>query len=97
MTRYIVLEKQNRQKELMKMMGIQENDIGWAWYMSFLIFHIFTAVGCGLVTKVFYAKSDVELLIIFWVLTFTSLISMCLFLASFFTKATRATLGKMAD
>lgn len=76
----------------MKMMGIPESDIASSWYMSFLLFHIFTAVGCGVVTKLFYAKSSIELLIIFWILSFTSLISMCSFLASFFTKATRATL-----
>jgi ATP-binding cassette subfamily A (ABC1) protein 3 len=92
MVRYIVVEKQMRQKEMMKMMGVQEADIGWSWYISFLMFHVFTAVGAGAMTKLLYSNSALVFLVIFWLFTFAAIISLCFFLASFFTQATRATL-----
>jgi ABC-type Na+ transport system ATPase subunit NatA len=92
MARYIVLEKQTRQKEMMKMMGVQEADIGWSWYITFLMFHVFTAVGAGAMTKLLYSNSSLVILMIFWLFTFAALISLSFFLAAFFTQATRATL-----
>ena len=90
--RYIVLEKELRQKELMKMMSVKESDIGWSWFVFFFVFHAFTAVGSALVSTQLYNESSPLLLFIFWEFTFLAIICFCFFLASFFSKATRATL-----
>lgn len=44
--RSIVLEKELRQKELMKMMSVTELDIGWSWFTSFYAFF----APCGVLT-----------------------------------------------
>jgi hypothetical protein len=92
MVRYIVLEKELRQKELMKMMSVTESDIGWSWFCSFFGFQIITAIFTALVTSKFYVNSDVFYLLIFWIYTFMSITTFCMFIASFFVRATRATL-----
>jgi ATP-binding cassette, subfamily A (ABC1), member 3 len=92
MIRYITLEKELRQKELMKMMSVTESDIGWSWFLSFFVLHMFTAVGAAFATSSLYANSDPVLILIFWIFTMTSIITFCFFLASLFSKATRATL-----
>ena len=92
MIRYIVLEKELRQKELMKMMSVKESDIGWSWFIFFLLFHLVTAFGSALVTTQLYTASSPVLLFIFWLFTFLAIICFSMFLASLFSKATRATL-----
>ncbi|KAG7367343.1 ABC-2 family transporter domain containing protein [Nitzschia inconspicua] len=90
--RYIVLEKELRQKELMKMMSIKESDIGWSWFTFFFVFHAITALGTALVSTRLYDASSPLLLFIFWEFTFLAIICFSFFLASLFSKATRATL-----
>ena len=90
--RYIVLEKELRQKELMKMMSVKESDIGWSWWTFFFLFHLVTAIGAAAMSSQLYTSSAPLLLWIFWEFTFLAIISFCFFLASLFTKATRATL-----
>ena len=92
MVRYIVLEKELRQKELMKMMSVTEADISWSWFVTFFGFHFITASLTALVTTKFYVNSDGFYLWIFWVFTFLSITTFCMFLAAFFVRATRATL-----
>jgi len=92
MVRYIVLEKELRQKELMKMMSVQESDIGWSWFVFFFVFHFVTAIGTAAVSTQLYDNSSALILFIFWLFTFTAIIQFCMFLASLFSKATRATL-----
>ena len=90
--RYITLEKELRQKELMKMMSVTESDIGWSWFVSFFAFHIVTATVAAAVMSLLYSKSSVGLLWVFWIFTMLSIIVFSFALASFFTKSTRATL-----
>mmetsp|Transcript_43481 Transcript_43481/g.48976 ORF Transcript_43481/g.48976 Transcript_43481/m.48976 type:complete len:2055 (-) Transcript_43481:245-6409(-) len=92
MVRYIVLEKELRQKELMKMMSVKESDIGWSWFVFFFVFHIFTALGTTAVSTLLYESSAALLLFLFWEFTFVAMITFCFFLSSLFSKATRATL-----
>jgi ATP-binding cassette subfamily A (ABC1) protein 3 len=92
MVRYIVLEKELRQKELMKMMSVKESDIGWSWFLSFLVFHIITATAAAAMSTQFYAKSSPVLLWIFWEFTMLSIITFTMFLAALFSKSARATL-----
>lgn len=92
MVRSIVLEKELRQKELMKMMSVKESDIGWSWFVFFFIFHFVTAVGTAAVSTQLWDSSSAALLFFFWLFTFLAIITFCMFLASIFSKATRATL-----
>lgn len=91
-TRSIVLEKELRQKELMKMMSVKEADIGWSWFLSFVLVHIPTVGGTTAVSVALFSNSSPVLLLIFWVLFFVSMIVFSFFLAAFFSKASRATL-----
>ena len=92
MIRYVVLEKELRQKELMKMMSVTESDIGWSWFVFFFVFHFVTAIGTAAVCTQLYDASAGGLLFIFWLLTFMAIIQFCMFLATLFTQATRGTL-----
>ena len=90
--RYITLEKELRQKELMKMMSVTESDIGWSWFLSFAIFYLITATATAGVSTKLYVHSEPLFLWIFWVFTFLSVIVFTMYLGAFFSKATRATL-----
>ncbi|MGK3747405.1 MAG: hypothetical protein ACI90V_014269, partial [Bacillariaceae sp.] len=57
MVRYIVLEKELRQKELMKMMSVKESDIGWSWFVFFFVFHFVTALGTAAVSTQLFESS----------------------------------------
>jgi ATP-binding cassette subfamily A (ABC1) protein 1 len=92
MIRYMCLEKELRQKELMKMMGVNESDIGWSWFVSFLMLHLLTATAAAAVSTQLYSNASPLILWIFWVFTMISIITFCFFLSAFFTKSIRATL-----
>ena len=92
MLRYIVLEKELRQKELMKMMSVTESDIGWSWFMTFFIYHLFTGTGSAILTAQLYSNSSLFLIWLFWIFTMTSIICFCMCLSTLFTKATRVTM-----
>jgi ATP-binding cassette subfamily A (ABC1) protein 3 len=92
MIRYIVLEKELRQKELMKMMSVKESDIGWSWFIFFFAFHFVTALGAAAVSTQLYEASSPLLLFLFWEFTFLAIICFSFYLASLFSRATRATL-----
>ena len=90
--RGITVEKELKQKELMKMMSVNETDIGWSWYLSFWLFHMVTAIAMSGAFKGFYGYSSFEYIFLLWFLGWTAIISFSMFLASFFSKATTATL-----
>jgi ABC-type multidrug transport system fused ATPase/permease subunit len=92
MIRSLTIEKELRQKELMKMMSVPDAAIGWSWFTSFIMFYGPSAFGTALVTKALYENANVILLIIFWELSFLATIIFSFFVSSIFTKATRATL-----
>jgi branched-subunit amino acid ABC-type transport system permease component len=56
--RSIVLEKELRQKELMKMMSVTESDIGWSWFTSYFVFHIITSICCAIASASLYDSSS---------------------------------------
>lgn len=91
-TRYIVLEKELRQKELMKIMSVKESDIGWAWFVSFILFHIPTVAGCSITSSMLWGNSTFVLLLTFWALFMLSLINFTSFVSAFFSAAARGTL-----
>lgn len=91
--RSLTLEKELRQKELMKMMSVQESDIGWSWFLSYFLFHLLTTVAMAGATIALYSNSDFVFLFIFWFLTFIAAVTVFgIFIASFLTKSTRAVL-----
>jgi ABC-type multidrug transport system fused ATPase/permease subunit len=90
--RYITLEKEHRQKELMLMMSVTESDIGWSWFISFFLFHTVTATVTTLVTTQLYENSSGLLLWFFWEFTFISVVVFAMFISAFFTQSTRGTL-----
>jgi ABC-type multidrug transport system fused ATPase/permease subunit len=92
MVRYLVLEKELRQKESMKMMSVKESDIGWSWFVSFLVLHLITVIGTMAVCSQLYENSATIFLFFFWLFTFLSIITFTFFLGALFSKATRATL-----
>jgi ABC-type multidrug transport system fused ATPase/permease subunit len=89
---YIVREKELRQKELMKMMSVVESDIGWAWFVSFAVFHLVSASCAAAVSAVLYEHSSLYLLWIFWELTFLAIIVFSMALSAISSKAARAVL-----
>lgn len=91
MIRYIVAEKEQRMKELMKMMSCRESDIGWSWFLSFFAFHLVTAVVCSFISKRLYSNAAISLLFAFWVFSLTALIVLAMLVASVFSKTTLAT------
>jgi hypothetical protein len=90
--RAVTLEKELRQKELMKMMSVTESDIGWSWFTSFFLFHVVTALCTAIASDALYEKSGFFVLFIFWLLGFTAIITFSFAIAAIFTKATTATL-----
>jgi len=90
--RSIVLEKELRQKELMKMLSVTECDIGWSWFVSFYLFFAPSGLITAVFTNLLYSSSDFVWIMVFWQLTFIACIVYCFLIASISTKATRATL-----
>jgi ABC-2 family transporter protein len=90
MISYITREKEQGQKELMKMMSAAESDIGWSWFVSFLSFNIVTATIVSAVSMALFVKSEGLLLWMFWIFFFLALTVFCMFLATLTSKTTRA-------
>ena len=90
--RAVTLEKELRQKELMKMMSVTESDIGWSWFTSFFVFHVVTSIFSAIASVNLYSDSSFVILLIFWILGFTAIITFSFSIAASFTKATTATL-----
>lgn len=92
MLSYIVKEKELRQKELMKMMSVSESDIGWSWFVTFMMLHFFTATIAAVLSTSLYENSDGLLLWIFWMLTLICLVVFCMTIAATTAKTIRAVL-----
>ena len=89
MISYICREKELRQKELLKMMGVQESDIGWSWFGSYLVVYWIVATMCALVSSKLYTNSTGFIIWLFWIFTFTALVVFSMLLASLSAKSTR--------
>ena len=90
MIRMIVVEKELRQKELMKMMSVTEATIEWSWFISYIIFFGPCAIGIAIVCDKLFDNSELSVLIIFWLLVMAAIVSYCMFMASVFSRASRA-------
>lgn len=72
--------------------SVTECDIGWSWFVSFYAFFALPGVLTAIFTNLLYSTSEFFWLFVFWQFTFIACIVYCCFVASFSTKATRATL-----
>lgn len=85
-------EKELRQKELMKMMSVNESDIGWAWFSTFAVFNVASAFLSTIASSVLYEHSDPGYLFVFWIVTFVAFTTFTMAMATGTSKAARATL-----
>jgi ATP-binding cassette subfamily A (ABC1) protein 1 len=92
MIRYIVLEKETGQKELMKMMSVTESDIGSSWFTSYIALHIITATLTAALSFQLFEYSKGSYLWLFWLFAFLAVTVFCMFLATLTSKSTRAVL-----
>ncbi|XP_019856993.1 PREDICTED: ATP-binding cassette sub-family A member 3-like, partial [Amphimedon queenslandica] len=86
----LVLEKESRTKEMMKIMGLSNWILTATWFIKEFIFLFFTAVIYAIMLKygIILPNSNLLLLIIFFFLFVTSTIAFCFFLSSLFSSAT---------
>lgn len=89
---YIAREKELRQKELMKMMSVQESDIGRAWFITFFMVNFVTAVFTMFVSTSLYERSDPIYLFNFWFCTFLAVTVFSMMMVTFASKSSRAVL-----
>lgn len=89
---YIVREKELRQKELMKIMSVTESDIGWAWFMTFSLFHFLSATVTAYFSTILFSSSSFFVLWVFWQFTFIAIIVFCMAISALTSKSTRAVL-----
>jgi len=90
--RYVVLEKELRQKELMKMMSISESALELSWFISFFGFFIMVSIFSTIASVFLYTKASPGLLLLFWIVSSLSIVLFCLAISALFSKSTRATL-----
>jgi ATP-binding cassette subfamily A (ABC1) protein 3 len=86
--RGIVVEKETKIREGMRMMGLSDAALFTAWYITygilFLIIAFFIAVTTGLT---FFSNSDGGLIFLYFFLFGCTAISLCFLLSTFFSKA----------
>jgi ATP-binding cassette subfamily A (ABC1) protein 1 len=90
--RYVVLEKELRQKELMKMMSVSESALELSWFISFFGFFIMVSIFSTIASVFLYTKSSPVLLLLFWIFSSLAIVLFCLAVSALFSKSTRATL-----
>lgn len=92
MISYVTQEKELRQKELLKMMGVTDLEIGLSWFLSFWCLHLFTGFFVTLISANLFENSSFLLLFVFWELCFLGFVVLSLLVATLASKATRAVL-----
>jgi len=90
--RSIVIEKELRQKELMKMMSISESAIELAWFITSYGQFLLSAILVTIATSALYPNASVVILLFFWILAFLAIVVFTMAIAACFVKSTRATL-----
>jgi len=92
MLSFVEQEKELRQKELLKMMGVLEYELGLSWFFSFCTLHIFTATFLTLITMPVFENSEPIYLFFFWQLCFLAFIVLSLLIGTLVSKTTRGVL-----
>lgn len=80
MISYIAEERETGQKEFLKIMSVQEWEIGCSWFCTFSALHFWTAICLTFVSAQVFVHSEITILWIFWQSSLTALIvfSSCL-------------------
>ena len=76
----------------MKMMSVTESDIGWSWFLTFMVFHFITATLAAWISDALFEKSEGFWLWVFWMLTIIAMVVFCMAMASLTSKTVRAIL-----
>lgn len=97
MISYVCREKELRQKELLKMMSVTESDVGWSWFISFLIMYLVVGTLCAVVSMQLYVHSDGLWLWIFWIMTFLALVVFTMMISAFSSKTVRVSTHKTEE
>jgi ABC-2 family transporter protein len=92
MIAYVCSEKELRQKEFMKIMSVSEFEIGWSWFITFILLHVVTVILTTWVSLALYEDSEGFYLFVFWALAFIAIISFTMFMATLTSRATRGVL-----
>jgi ATP-binding cassette, subfamily A (ABC1), member 3 len=92
MIAYVCSEKELRQKEFMKIMSVSEIEIGWSWFVTFILLHAVTIILTTWVSLALYEDSEGFYLFVFWALAFLATISFTMLMATLTTRATRGVL-----
>lgn len=90
--RSVVLEKELRQKELMKMMSVSESELEFSWFASFSLFFVLVSIFTTIASSFLYTKASPVLLLVFWLFASIAAVLFCLTISACFSKSTRATL-----
>jgi len=90
--RFVVAEKEMRQKELMKMMSISESAIELSWFLSSYIFFFVAGIFSTICSCLLYPKASWLAMFFFWELGYLGVVLFALTVSTFFTKTSRATL-----
>lgn len=88
----IVLEKERKQKELMKMMSISESAIELSWFLSWFSVFFFSALFCTISCSTLYPTSSPGILFIFWEIGFIAIVVFAMAFSTVFFKSVKATL-----
>lgn len=92
MCSYVVQEKELRARELMKMMGVTDWEIGSSWLLSFWCVQIVSATLVTKVSAMVFENSEAIYLFYFWQLCFLGFVVLSLFMSTMFSKTTRGVL-----
>lgn len=76
----------------MKMMSVSESEIGWSWFLTFMTFHFVTATAAALISDIFFDKSELFWLWVFWMLSYIAFVVFCMWMSSLTSKTTRGVL-----
>eukprot|EP00047_Mylnosiga_fluctuans_P017551 m.62475 g.62475 ORF g.62475 m.62475 type:complete len:1711 (+) comp7137_c2_seq6:34-5166(+) len=90
--RSIVLEKERRLKEAMKMMGLSNAVLWFSWFLKCFLFSLVTVIGITVIWKVgnLVSYSDSGVIFVFLLLFAVSTILWCFMVSAFFSRASVA-------
>lgn len=86
--RGMVVEKETKIREGMRMMGGSDSALFWAWYTTYgLIFLVIAIFIAGITAGTFFGHSDGGLLLLYFLLFGLTAMALCYLLSAFFSKA----------
>lgn len=88
LTKAIVEEKETRMRELLKMMGLTDGALNAAWTITYAVMFFTVAFLDAVLLKVTaFSRTEFTLLLLWLILFFSSLVTFCFFMATFFSRS----------